>query len=239
MANLSFTSLNYSDPQGAARTIKPSTFSMSPYLNLSDNVYSYDMHGSFQGISSPVIDLTLCEVLDQQKKVKRLVKKERGNDSMEDCLPRKKRESNPQKSELQKQTTQAENWETTLAAERNKNTAPQKLSGDHSVDSCAAGLVPGGKPRRKRARRLCIPRLPRKSKVETTVIKAETITVYNGGDDQTVEEEMVKDKVEKTKKSVNKSKGKGRGQTQPQPGDEREGEESIPWSGAAVKSLKR
>ena len=71
------------------------------------------------------------------------------------------------------------------------------------------------------------------------MIKAETITVYNGGDDQTVEEEMVKDKVEETKKSVNKSKGKGRGQTQPQPGDEREGEESIPWSGAAVKSLKR
>ena len=207
---------------------------MSPYLNLSDNVYSYDMHGSFQGISSPVIDLTLCEVLDQQKKVKRQFKKERDDDSLEDCLPRKKKESNPQKSEPRKQTTQAGNWETTLAAE-----TKQKLSGDHSVDSCAAGLVPGGKPRRKRARRLCIPRLPRKSKVETTVIEAETITVYNGEDDQTVEDEMVKNKVEKTKNSVNKGKGKGRGQTQSQPGDNTEGEESIPWSGAAVKSLKR
>jgi len=213
---------------------------MSPYLNLSDNVYSYDMHGSFQGISSPVIDLTLCEVLDQQKRGKRQVKKERDNDSMEDCLPRKK-ESKPRKSEPQKQTTQAGNWETTQPAERDKNAASQKLSEDHSIDSCAAGLVPGGKPRRKRARRLCIPRLPRKSKVETTVIKTETITVYDDEDGQAVEEETVTNKAEKTRKSVDKGKGKGkgRGQTQTQPGDDMEGEESIPWSGAAIKSLKR
>lgn len=71
------------------------------------------------------------------------------------------------------------------------------------------------------------------------MIKTETITVYNDEDGQAVEEETVRNKAEKTKKSVDKGKGKGRGQTQTQPGDDMEGEESIPWSGATIKSLKR
>ena len=44
---------------------------MNPYLNLSD-AYAYDMQGNFKGLTSPVIDLTLCEVT--QKKPKKEMK---------------------------------------------------------------------------------------------------------------------------------------------------------------------
>ena len=38
--------------------------SLSPYLQTSTNIYSYDVYGNFQGFISPTIDLTLSDVDD-------------------------------------------------------------------------------------------------------------------------------------------------------------------------------
>ena len=51
--------------------------SLSPYLQSSTNIYSYDVYGNFQGFSTPIIDLTLSDVEElTPKKAKRKPKKE-------------------------------------------------------------------------------------------------------------------------------------------------------------------
>ena len=149
---------------------------MNPYLNLSD-VYAYDMQGNFKGLTSPVIDLTLCEVTETQKIAKRRqIKTEKTKQSV------KNRKDKGRRGQTRPQPVEEEMVKT----EKTKQSVKDRK----------------GKGRRGQTR------------------------------PQPVEEEMVK-----TKQSV-KNKGR-RGQTRPQPEDEREGEGDIPWSGAAVKSLKR
>ncbi len=64
------------------RTLKPSMSSLSPYLQTSTDIYSYDVYGNFQGFVSPTIDLTISDVDDltptkRKPKVKKeVVKKE-------------------------------------------------------------------------------------------------------------------------------------------------------------------
>ena len=149
---------------------------MDPYLNLSD-VYAYDMQGNFKGLTSPVIDLTLCEVTETQKIAKRRqIKTEKTKQSVKNRKGEGQTRSQPVEEEMVKTDKTKQSVKNRKDKGRRGQTRPQP----------------------------------------------------------------VEEKAEMTKQSVKNRKGKGRrGQTRPQPEDEREGEGDIPWSGAAVKSLKR
>lgn len=172
---------------------------MSPYINLTSEVYSYDWYGSFQGISSPVIDLTLCDELLPPKAAKRQIKKEKHT--------RENSQLTKKERQLQKQEAQPCDWgddSPLVTAERDDKAAARKttVSTNYSTDSCSGSALPSERKQKWGRIRRCIPLSLTKKRVLT---KTETTRTYNEGqtgEEEEEEEEAVVRVEVKTRKSV-------------------------------------
>ena len=157
---------------------------MSPYINLTSEVYSYDWYGSFQGISSPVIDLTLCDELPPPKAAKRQIKKEKHN--------RENSQLTKKEKQLQKQEPQPcdlGDESPLVTAERDDKAAAWKttVNTNYSTDSCSGSALPSERKQKRSRIRRCIPLSLTKKRVKKDLTKTEKNRTYDEG--QTGEEE--------------------------------------------------
>ena len=156
---------------------------MSPYINLTSEVYSYDFYGNFQGVSQ-VIDLTLSDnELQPHKKARSQIGKEKDSDGRADSLLTKK----------ESQVEEPGDWEddSPLQRVRRDDAAPLKSTmRDHSTDSCSASALPSER-RKKSCRHRSIPLALTRKKVRKVVTRTETTRIYDDAveDGQTSEEE--------------------------------------------------
>ena len=173
---------------------------MSPYINLTSEVYSYDWYGSFQGISSPVIDLTLCDELPPPKAAKRQIKKEKHN--------RENSQLTKKERQLQKQEPQPCDLgddSPLVTAERDDKAAARKttVSTYYSTDSCSGSALPSERKQKRGRIRRCIPLSLTKKRVKKVLTKTQTTRTYDEGQTGEEEEEEAVVRVEvKTRKSV-------------------------------------
>ena len=174
---------------------------MSPFLNTSTDFYSYDMCGSFEGISSPVVDLTgEGAFVIEPKKPKRRVKTERdlgttGSD-VEDEIRKTENEDSVHKPRLDVKKTKEEN--TTPDAGRK----PEKATRwNRKAEALQTSTVTSVKMHSKHRKKRIIPSALLKKKVKKTFSDVELESTSYSSASQTQEEVVTVERTT-TKRSV-------------------------------------
>ena len=185
------------------RTLKPSTYSsMSPFLNLSSDLYSYDMHGSFQGISSPVIDLTVeGNFVVKPRQSKRRVKREKEFVSKveEEGRTTESEDSSSHKLRSDAKETREE-WKENTTPDAVQKSSEEDSEWNQKAEALQTSSVTSAKTRSRRTRRIIPFKLTKRVKKIVSDVKLDS-TSYSSSASQT-QEEVVTVKRTTTKKSV-------------------------------------